>query len=84
MNEKELIISCSRKITHLKSRLSQTDYYTNKFVEGELTQEEFEPIKAQRKAWEELIFQLKKKILEEEEAEKNAENNNNASKDGDN
>lgn len=62
MNKKELIISCSRKITHLKSRLSKTDYYTNKFVEGELTQEEFDPIKEQRKAWREEINLLEQKI----------------------
>ena len=62
MNEKELIISYNKRIVFLKGKLKQTDYYTNKFVEGELTQEEFEPIKAQRKAWREEINQLENKI----------------------
>jgi hypothetical protein len=62
MNEKELIISCNREIVFLKSRLARTDYYTYKFVEGDLTEEEFEPIKAQRKEWRDRINQLENKI----------------------
>ena len=72
------------RIRILQRRLRETNDQAIKYVLGELSEKEYEAIRAQRTAWEELIFELKKKILEEEEAEKNAENNNNASKDGDN
>ena len=62
MNEKELIISYNKRMVFLKGKLKKSDYYTNKFVEGELTQEEFEPIKLQRKAWRDEINQLEQKI----------------------
>jgi hypothetical protein len=72
------------RIRILRKRLRETNDQAIKYAVGELSEEEYAPIRLQRTAWEEQIFELKKKILEEEEAEKNAENNNNASKDGDN
>lgn len=39
------------KIIRLKLKLKQTDYQAIKYAEGELSEEEFAEIKAQRKAW---------------------------------
>ena len=38
-------------ILTLKQNLSKTDYMCLKYAEGELTEEEYAPIKAQRKEW---------------------------------
>lgn len=45
MNEK------IKKIFELKEKLFLTDYQAIKFMEGELTAEEYAPIKEQRKQW---------------------------------
>ena len=42
---------CLKRIRELKQLLNQTDYKTLKFIEGQLTAEEYEPIKLQRQAW---------------------------------
>lgn len=39
------------RIELLKMRLHDTDYQAIKYAEREMTEEEFAPIKAQRKAW---------------------------------
>ena len=46
------------KIKALKNELAATDYKALKFLEGELTAEEYEPVKQQRKAWREEINRL--------------------------
>lgn len=46
------------RIAELKSLLESTDYQSLKYSEGELTFEEFEPIRLQRKAWREEINKL--------------------------
>lgn len=38
-------------IAELKQKLLSTDYQAIKYAEGELTEEEYAPIKAQRKSW---------------------------------
>lgn len=38
-------------ILELKQKLIDTDYQAIKYAEGELTEEEYAPIKAQRKSW---------------------------------
>ena len=43
------------RINELKSLLAKTDYKAIKYAEGELTAEEYEPIRQQRKAWREEI-----------------------------
>ena len=40
-----------QKIIELKQLLTDTDYKAIKFSEGELTEEEYAPIRAQRQAW---------------------------------
>ena len=39
------------QIEKLTSKLALTDYLAIKFAEGEITQEEYAPIKKQRRAW---------------------------------
>lgn len=39
------------RINTVKMKLSATDYQAIKYAEGELTEEEYAPIKEQRKAW---------------------------------
>jgi hypothetical protein len=46
------------RISDLKKHLADTDYIAIKFAEGELTADEFAPIKAQRKLWREEINTL--------------------------
>ena len=46
------------EIARKKRALADTDYKVLKFIEGELTEEEFAPIRQQRKAWREEINEL--------------------------
>lgn len=48
------------QIITLKANLTETDYLSHKHNEGELTDEEFEPIRLQRKAWRDEINRLEK------------------------
>lgn len=50
------------RISELKELLSASDYKTLKFAEGELSAEEYEPIKQQRRAWREEINLLEKQL----------------------
>lgn len=49
-------------ISQLKQNLSNTDYLCLKYAEGELTEEEYAPIKAQRKAWRAEINRLEEEL----------------------
>lgn len=53
-NTEEIIF----QIEELRTKLSCTDYKAIKFFEGELTEEEYAPIKQQRKLWREKINNL--------------------------
>ena len=46
------------KIEELKYKLLQTDYQAIKYAEGELTEEEYAPIKEQRRQWRAEINEL--------------------------
>lgn len=46
------------RILELKKKLAETDYKLMKFMEGELSEEEYAPIKAQRQAWRNEINEL--------------------------
>lgn len=50
------------KIGDLKNRLRTTDYQAIKFAEGEMSAEEFAPIKAQRKEWRAQINALQEEL----------------------
>ena len=39
------------KIWQLKNSLAETDYKAMKFIEGEISEEDFAPIKQKRKNW---------------------------------
>lgn len=50
------------RIAELKYKLKQTDYQAIKYAEGQLTEEEYAPIKAQRQLWRDEINLLESKI----------------------
>lgn len=52
----------NEELMELYSKLTYSDYQVIKYVEGELTDEEFIPIKAQRKQWRERIRQVEKEL----------------------
>lgn len=49
------------RILELKKKLTNTDYKLMKFMEGELSEEEYEPIKQQRQQWRNEINDLESK-----------------------
>lgn len=49
------LIAKTKRIAELKAKLEETDYMAIKVLDGELTEEEYEPIRLQRKAWREEI-----------------------------
>lgn len=51
-----------QKINELKAKLRATDYKAIKYAEGELSAEEYEPVKLERKAWRAEINQLEAEI----------------------
>ena len=51
------------RISELKTKLKQTDYKAIKYAEGQLTEEEYAPIKAQRQLWRDEINQLEQMIM---------------------
>ena len=53
-------ISIDKKIVILKQKLSSTDYKAIKFAEGQMSAEEYEPIKKQRQEWRDEINELEK------------------------
>lgn len=50
------------RIDELKEFLCEADYWGQKYIDGEYTDEEWETKKAQRKAWREEIRELEKEI----------------------
>ena len=55
-------ITKEEKIEDLKQSLSNTDYLCLKYAEDELTEEQYAPIKAQRKEWREEINRLEEEL----------------------
>lgn len=51
MTTRELRWEKGKQVIKLKGELYKTDYMAIKFAEGELTAEEYAPIKEQRRAW---------------------------------
>lgn len=52
----------AKRINELRYNLKQIDYKTNKYVEGELSEEEWAEVKAQRKAWRDEINALQAEV----------------------
>lgn len=62
-SEQEIkVIKNNNRIAELKQKLQETDYKAIKYAEGELTEEEYAPMKAQRKAWREEINKLEEEL----------------------
>ena len=49
-------------VGHFKRCLEATDYQAIKFIEGELTEEEYAPMRERRKAWRAEINKLEAEI----------------------
>lgn len=67
-NEQERKYKISKikiEIQQLKAKLADTDYEAIKYAEGELTEEEYKPIKQQRKAWRYEINELEAQLASE-------------------
>ena len=59
--EKEIsIIEINTKINILKEKLAETDYKALKFIDGEFTEEEYAPIREERKNYRIKINELEK------------------------
>lgn len=54
--------SNKKRIAELKSQLTATDYQSHKHADGAMSDEEFEPIRAQRQAWRDEINLLEDSI----------------------
>ncbi len=59
-----LITEKLKRRVELKRNLEATDYQAIKFAEGELTEEEFAPIRERRRAWRAEINALEVEIAE--------------------
>ena len=55
-------IQIAPRIAELKQLLADTDYKAIKYAEGEITAEEYEPIKQQRREWRKEINELEKNV----------------------
>ena len=64
MTQNEKIKEKSEQIMQLRGHLHNTDYKAIKYAEGELTEEEYAPIREQRKAWRNEINALRAEIAE--------------------
>ena len=51
-----------QRVTKLKRQLAETDYRAIKYAEGQYTEEEYAPYKAQRQEWREEINRLEASI----------------------
>lgn len=55
------------RMQELKQKLAETDFQAIKYAEGEMTEEEYEPIKQQRKVWRKEYNELEREIKELED-----------------
>ena len=62
--DRELIREKSEQILQLRGLLHNTDFKAIKYAEGELTEEEYAPIKEDRRSWRAQINALEKEIAE--------------------
>lgn len=63
------------RILTYKQYLKDTDYQAIKFAEGEMSAEDYAPIKAKRQKWRRLINELEPQALAQEAAELEQEAN---------
>ena len=62
--EKKRISILQNEVNELNRKLASTDYEAIKFAEGEISAEDFAPIKEQRKAWRVRINELENELEE--------------------
>lgn len=60
----ETIANLNQQINELKQQLAETDYQAIKYAEGELSAEEYAPMKSQRAGWRVEINQLQQQLEE--------------------
>ena len=60
--DREIIREKSEQILQLRGMLHNTDFKAIKYAEGELTEEEYAPIKEDRRSWRAQINALEKEI----------------------
>lgn len=60
----QLIYDYKVKIIECKKKLHTSDYKAIKFAEGEIPEEEYVPIREERRAWRAEINRLETRILE--------------------
>lgn len=61
---RKIINDYKTKIQACKNRLKATDYKALKFAEGEISAEEYEPIRAERRAMREQINAFERRVNE--------------------
>lgn len=57
-NQNKQKLQIKSRIQELKQNLTNTDYQAIKYAEGQLSESEYDPIKAQRQSWRDEINQL--------------------------
>lgn len=63
----EIMFTSEEEIEMLKKKLSDTDYKAIKYAEGQLTEEEYGPIKQERQSWRNRINELELEQVQETE-----------------
>ena len=63
----EIMFTPEEEIEILKRKLSDTDYKAIKYAEGQLTEEEYGPIKQERQSWRNRINELELEQVQETE-----------------
>lgn len=61
---KEQYIENFKRTAFLKAKLAESDYKAIKYAEGELTEEEYAPIREERRAWRAEINRLEAEFAE--------------------
>lgn len=59
----EITITTEQKIEILKQKLKDTDYKAIKYAEGQLSEEEYASMKAERQSWRDRINELEAQML---------------------
>lgn len=62
MDTEKKIRLYQRNIRKLKNNLRKTDYQAIKYAEGEMSEEEYSPIKVQRREWRKTINELEEAL----------------------
>lgn len=62
INQEKAKGEIKNQITQLKKQLADTDYQAIKYAEGQLTEQEYAPIKSQRQGWRDEINQLEARL----------------------